>query len=266
VKWKLLLGSWHRFERSSILMRLFAVVLVLFLTACATTPSNKVNNVKMAEGYYMKGVSYLQKKDYELALVEFQRSIQTDKKNKDAYFALGSVSETMGKFADAERYYKEALDIDPNYPEAHNALGVVYSRQERWPDALKEFNKALENKLYTTPHVAYYNMAHVYMAQKNYEKAIEAYRDSKRFASYDQTIYELGSALFEAGKVKEAISEFREGVSISPSNAYIRYGLALALLKDNNKKAALAEFKKTVELAPKSELAQKAKDYIITLR
>jgi tetratricopeptide (TPR) repeat protein len=109
-------------------------------------------------------------------------------------------------------------------------------------------------------------MAHVYMAQKNYEKAIEAYRDSKRFANYDQTIYELGTALFEAGKVKEAISEFREGVSLSPSNAYIRYGLALALLKDSNKKAALAEFKKTVELAPQSELAKKAKDYITTLR
>jgi tetratricopeptide (TPR) repeat protein len=245
---------------------MFAVVLVLFLTACATTPVNNVDNVKMAEGYYMKGVSYLQKKNYELALVEFQRSIQTDKKNKNAYFALGSVNETMGKFADAARYYEEALDIDPEYSEAHNALGVVFSRQERWKDALKSFNKALGNKLYTTPHIAYYNMAHVYMAQKNYEKAIEAYRESKRFANYDQTIYELGMALFDAGKVKEAISEFREGVALSPSNASIRYGLALALLKDGNKKAALPEFKKTVELAPKSEFAQKAKDYITTLR
>ncbi|OGW38176.1 MAG: hypothetical protein A2X58_05085 [Nitrospirae bacterium GWC2_56_14] len=248
------------------MIRPFTVVLALFLTACVSTPANKVDNVKMAEGYYMKGVSYLQKKNYELAVVEFQRSIQTDKKNKNAYFALGSVSETMNKLADAERYYEAAIDIDPNFAEAHNARGVVYSRQERWQDALKAFNKALENKLYTTPHVAYYNMAHVYMAQKNYDKAIEAYRDSKRFANYDQTIYELGTALFEAGKVKESISEFREGVSLSPSNAYIRYGLALALLKDGNKKAALAEFKKTVELAPQSEVAKKAKDYITTLR
>ncbi len=247
-------------------MRLFAFVLVLFLTACATAQVSNVDNIKMAEGYYMKGVSYLQKKNYELALVEFQRSIQTDKKNKNAYFALGSVNETMGKFADAVRYYEEALDIDPDYSEAYNALGVVYSRQERWNDALKSFNKALENKLYTTPHIAYYNIAHVYMAQRNYGKAIEAYRESKRFANYDQTIYELGTALFDAGKVKEAISEFQEGVALSPSNASIRYGLALALLKDGSKKAALAEFKKTTELAPKSELAKKASDYITTLR
>ena len=247
-------------------MRLVAVVLVLFLSACVTTQVNKVGNVKMAEGYYLKGVSYLQKKNYELALVEFQRSIQTDKKNKKSYFALGSVNETMGKFIEAEQYYKDALDIDPEYSEAYNALGVVYSRQERWQEALKAFNKALENKLYTTPHIIYYNIAHVYMAQKNYEKAIAAYRDSKRFANYDQTIYELGTALFEAGKVKEAISEFKEGVSLSPNNAYIRYGLALALLKDGNKKAALAEFKKVLEIAPTGEFAQKARDYITTLR
>jgi type IV pilus assembly protein PilF len=246
-------------------MRVF-VVFLLFLSSCATTQVNKVDNVKMAEGYYMKGVSYLQKKNFELANVEFQRSIQTDKKNKNAHFALGYVSATMRKFADAERYYLEALEIDPNFSEAYNALGDVYSRQERWQDALKAFNKALENKLYTTPHIAYINMARVYMAQKNYEKAIVAYRESKQFANYDSTIYELGTALFDSGKVKEAISEFREGVSLSPSNADIRYGLALALLKDSNKKAALAEFKKVVELAPKSELAQKAKDYITTLR
>jgi len=247
-------------------MKLFAVVLVLFLTACVTTQVNNVDSVKMAEGYYMKGLSHLQKKNYELALVEFQRSVQTDKKNKNAYFALGSVNETMGKFAEAARYYEEAIDIDQDYSEAYNALGVVYSRQERWQEALKAFKKALDNKLYTTPHIAYYNMAHVYMAQKNYEMAIVAYRESKGYANYDQTIYELGTALFEAGRLKESISEFKEGVSLSPSNAFIRYGLALALLKDGSKKAALAEFRKTVDLAPKSELAQKANDYITTLR
>jgi Flp pilus assembly protein TadD len=46
----------------------------------------------------------------------------------------------------------------------------------------------------------------------------------------------------------------------------MRYSLAVALLKDGNKKSALAEFKKAAELAPKSDIAQKANDYIKTLR
>jgi Flp pilus assembly protein TadD len=104
------------------------------------------------------------------------------------------------------------------------------------------------------------------MAQKDYEKAAEAYRESKRYAILELTIYKLGTALYEAGKVKEAVSEFQEGSALSPKNAGMRYSLATALLKDGNKKAAIAEFKKTVELAPQSALAQQARDYLKTLR
>ncbi len=104
------------------------------------------------------------------------------------------------------------------------------------------------------------------MAQKEYDKAVDAYREAKRYANQDFIIFELGTALFEAGKNKEALSEFREGVGMAPQNADLRYSLALALLKDGDKKAALAEFKKTTELAPGSDLAKKAKDYIKTLR
>jgi Tfp pilus assembly protein PilF len=46
----------------------------------------------------------------------------------------------------------------------------------------------------------------------------------------------------------------------------MRYSLALAFLKDGSKKAAVEEFKKAAELAPKSEVAQKANEYLKTLR
>jgi Tfp pilus assembly protein PilF len=46
----------------------------------------------------------------------------------------------------------------------------------------------------------------------------------------------------------------------------MRYALALAFLKEGDKKSAAAEFKKAAELAPKSELAQKANDYLRILR
>lgn len=246
-------------------MRTFTVIIMLFCAACATT-TNGVDNIKMAEGYYAKGASYLEQKNYELALVEFQRAVQTDSKNKNAYYALGIVNDTQGKPKEAEQYYQEAISIDPNFSEAYNALGAVYSKQQRWKDALQSFNKALENKLYTTPNVPYLNIARVYMAQKDYDKAISAYRDSKRYVIYDQTVLELGMALLEAGRTKEALKELQEGVSLAPNNGNMRYGLALALLKDGNRKAALSEFKKTIELAPKSEAALKSKDYIKTLR
>ncbi len=240
--------------------------MLFLLVGCATTSGPPVDKAKMAEGYYMKGISYYQGKNYELASVEFNRSLQSDSNYKQSYYMLGIISSDQGKLDDALKYYKKAIDRDSNYSEAYNALGTVYSRQQKWKEALKYFKKALENKLYPTPHVPYLNIGRLYMAQKDYDKAVDAYREAKRYANQDFIIYELGTALFEAGKIKEAVNEFQEGVGIAPQNANLRYSLALALLKEGNKKAALAEFKKTSELAPGSDLAQKAKDYIQTLR
>ena len=70
-------------------MKNYVLALLLVLAGCAGT-GGAVDKTKMAEGYYMKGLSYLQDKNYELALVEFQRSINTDSKNKQSYYASAS--------------------------------------------------------------------------------------------------------------------------------------------------------------------------------
>jgi Tfp pilus assembly protein PilF len=240
-------------------------MVLLVLAGCVTTGPT-IDKAKMAEGYYTKGLSYLQEKNLELASVEFNRTIQTDKSYKQAYYGLGIISDYQGKLEDSRKYYEQAIDLDSNFSEAYNALGVVYFKQQKWKEAIKAFNKALANKLYTTPHIPLINLGDLYMAQKDYPRAIEAYRESKRFVNLEFTIQKLGTALFEAGRVKEAISEFQEGVSIAPQNASLRFSLAVAFLKDGNKKSALSEFKKAADLAPKSEIAHKAHDYIKTLR
>jgi len=245
--------------------RTSVLILLLALGGCVTT-GTPVNKAKMAEGYYMKGLSHLQEKNYEMASVEFNRSIQTDSRYKQSYYGLGIISDYQGKVDDSRKYYEKAIDLDPDFSEAHNALGVVYSKQQKWKEAAKSFNKALANKLYTTPHLPYLNLGDLYMAQKDYAKAAEAYRESKRFVILELTIFKLGTALYEEGRIKDSIGEFQEGVALAPQNATMRYSLALAFLKDGNKKSALAEFKKAAELAPRSEIAQKANDYIKTLR
>lgn len=239
---------------------------VLALAACATTTGPTVDKAKMAEGYFQKGLAFFQEKNLEMASVEFNRSIQTDDSYKLSYYYLGIISDSQGRQQDAIKYYREAIELDSLFSEAYNALGAVYSKQGRWEDAILNYRKALENKLYTTPHVPYYNLGRVYMAQKNYPKAVEAFRDAKSFVKQDFIIYELGNALLEAGKPKDAISEFQDGLGFAPQNVAMRYGLALAQLKDGNKKAAVQEFKKVTELAPKSEFALKARDYLKTLR
>jgi Tfp pilus assembly protein PilF len=246
-------------------MRMFILIICLALSGCVTT-GHTIDKSKMAEGYYTRGVSYLQEKNYEMASVEFNRSLQHDSSYKQSYYGLGIISDLQGKLDEAAKYYQQAIDKDSDYSEAYNALGVVYSKQKKWKEAIKAFNNALANKLYTTPHLPYLNLGDLYMEQKEYEKAAEAYRESKRFVNTDWTIIKLGTALYEEGKIKDAIAAFQEGIGLAPENANMRYAMALAYLKAGNKKFALIEFRKAAELAPKSDLAKKANQYIMTLR
>jgi len=100
-------------------------------------------------------------------------------------------------------------------------------RQQKWKEAIRAYKKAVENKLYTTPQVTWLNIGEVYMAQKDYENAVDAFRQAKSFVKQDFIQYRLGTALFESGKTRDAVSEFREGIAISPQNAQLRYSLAV---------------------------------------
>ena len=247
-------------------MKTYITALLSVLLFSCVTGGGVVDKSKLAEGYYNKGLAFLQEQNYERASVEFHRSIQTDNSFKQAYYSLGLISSFQDKLDDAERFFKKAIDLDENYSEAYNALGIVYSRRERWDDALKCFKKALENKLYESPHIAYVNMGNVYMTRKEYAKATEAYRDAKRFVNQDVIIYQLGMALFEAGRIGEAIGEYREGIAMAPQNASLHYGLALAFLKQGEKKSAIQEFKSAAALAPSSDIGVKANNYLKALK
>ena len=64
------------------------------------------------EMYYSLGQEYMQKKNYELAILSFSK----------------------------------AVEQDPNWAEAHNALGEAYFFLFKYDEALKEFDKAIELK------------------------------------------------------------------------------------------------------------------------
>lgn len=56
---------------------------------------------------------------------------------------LGTSVERLGDSDAAVGHYREALRLDPDLPEAHNALGNYYVRVGRYSDALEHFDRAI---------------------------------------------------------------------------------------------------------------------------
>lgn len=102
----------------------------------------------------------------------------------------------QNNYVDAEVQYKKALELNPNYDKASYNLGNAIYQQNRFKEALPMYDlvtKTTENKL--TKAENFHNMGNVFMKEKNYDKAIEAYKNSLRNNSKDdETRYNLALA------------------------------------------------------------------------
>ena len=97
------------------------------------------------------------------------------------------------KFKEAEIAYKKGLSKNPNYPTATYNLGNAIYQQDRNKEAVSQFE--LVEKTFTekmSKAETYHNMGNSFMKEKQYEKAVEAFKNSMRNNSKDEeTRYNL---------------------------------------------------------------------------
>ncbi len=129
----------------------------------------------------------------------------TEKANKEAEKALqASTNLTFeaneeliaNNFVAAEADYRRAISKSNKNAAARFNLGNAYYNRESFGEAFgryKEAGEAAENK--SEKHKAFHNMGNVFMKNKEYEKAVEAYKQALRSnPTDDETRYNLALA------------------------------------------------------------------------
>ncbi|PYH95782.1 TPR-like protein [Aspergillus ellipticus CBS 707.79] len=149
----------------------------------------------------------------------------------------------------------ELMEIDRLSPQAWCAVGNSFSHQRDHDQALKCFKRATQ----LDPQFAYgfTLQGHEYVANEEYDKALEAYRrgigaDIRHYNAW----YGLGTVYDKMGKLEFAESHFRNAANINPTNAVLICCIGLVLEKMNNPRGALAQYSNACRLAPHSVLAR----------
>ena len=110
-------------------------------------------------------------------------------------------------YTTAEVEYRRGIEANKESFEAHYNLGNALFRQEKYPEAQAEFEKAaslLPKEDKANRAATFHNIGNAFFAQEQYEKAIEAYKEALRNnPKDDDTRYNLVKAMEMLKKQQE---------------------------------------------------------------
>ncbi len=88
------------------------------------------------------GHRLMEAKQYDLALDAYRRAAASEGLTGEVLNALGTVNLALGRLGQAESLLRQAVEKEPEWPEAWNNLGVVLIESGKIPEATEVFRKA----------------------------------------------------------------------------------------------------------------------------
>jgi protein O-GlcNAc transferase len=133
-----------------------------------------------------------------------------------------------GRLAEAERIYRQILEVNAEHVGAIHHLGVIAQQSGRYDAAIELISKAIRLK----PDVAeaHSNLGIALMAKWRVAEAIEAYRRAIQIKpDFAEAYSHLASAMMAGGRLDGAIASCRKAIELKPGYlaAYNNLGIAL---------------------------------------
>ena len=213
---------------------------------CLKILKKQPNNIDVLN---LLGAIAFQNKNYLEAVHTFNKIIQINSNNFQAFYNKGNALLGLKKFEEAFKSYNQAIKIKPDYKQAYNNRGIVLKELKRIKEALENYNQAITIE----PNNAdlYNNRGTIYHELKQFDKAIEDYNFALKInKNYPEVYFNLGNAFNEFGKSEEAIKSYSQAIKINKNypDAYNNLGNVLKNLKKIEE--AIICYKKVNEINP----------------
>jgi tetratricopeptide (TPR) repeat protein len=198
-------------------------------------------------------ITWLRNEDYHSALSIWSRTVADCPGNASARINLGCELQNLpGGVPAAIEQFQAALQLKPDYAEAHNDLGSVLDAEGRSGEALAELETAL--RLKPDYAEAHNNLGNALAKQPGrLNDALFQYQEALRLKPDDVEAHNNLANLLEKlpGHVNDAIAEYEEALRLDPGFARARNNLGNALATIPGRlNYAIAEFEEALREAP----------------
>ena len=170
--------------------------LTVLLTACQSTSQNttsvyqgtdpsqrKRDKMELAQARTALAGQYINQRQLDAAKRQLDEAIEAQPNYAPAYDMMGNLLKIEGSpsnIANAEKYFKKAISLDPDFIQARNNYGVYLSELGRHQEAIEQFNIAGSTLGYHNRAGALENLGLTYQKMNNpkaaemaFNKAIE---------------------------------------------------------------------------------------------
>jgi len=125
--------------------RSIAWLLVIAAVASLGAYGYRLSRRSALEAQYMDDAERAQHMgDFVGAEQSYQRALTLDPRFLPARVGLADVYELRGQVERSLAEYRKAVELDPRNPEAHAALGQTLISYQRYPEAIRCFERGLE--------------------------------------------------------------------------------------------------------------------------
>ncbi|HKU24037.1 MAG TPA: serine/threonine-protein kinase, partial [Candidatus Sulfotelmatobacter sp.] len=148
-------------------------------------------------------------------------------------FTVGDEKHSAGNDVGAIPFYKQAIDLDPNFAMAYARLGTIYNNFGQAKMSETNRNKAFELKDRASEREKLYITAHYYADSGQLEKGNAAYELYKQTYPRDVTPYiNLGVTYGQLGEFEKVLAISQEALRVDPDEerGYANAGVAYAAL------------------------------------
>ena len=227
------------------------MVFILFqlIAACSSTDTKTVSDERKSDGHYQLGLAALNQGDYIKAKREIILAIEAAPTLPQYYNTLGLVFMIEHDEKKAEENFKQALKIDKKFTDARNNLGALYLEQEKFGEALEEFEAVLADTMYPYPHYAETNIGIVYRKQKRYDQAKQHFEAALKMRGTHSEAYKQLALMYDEQNLHEFAAEnYKKALEYFPFDVEALYKGALKMYLLKNEELGQTYLRRCLEV------------------
>ena len=183
------------------------------------------------------------------AIKEFVKAVNINNNYYQAYNAMGVATLQLGNKDDAKELFNTALKINPQFATAYDNLGNL----ELINGNLEEAERQLMNSLKYNSHnpTAMYHLAQVAVHQKDYNKALTWLNHSIHINPNSSPALTLqGECYLVQGNQAAAINSFKKAITVKPENSRPYINLANVYERRSDAEFAMEQLKTVLAINP----------------